>query len=876
MKAIPAIMSLLASGCSQQEPVRELKLWYRAPAAVWEEALPLGNGRLGAMVFGGTGQELIQLNEATLWSGYPRDGNNPRAVRALPEIRRAVDEEDYARAADLWKENSQGPYTARYQPMADLHIRMPDGADGADAKNSGNTGMAEDTGVGENTGEYYRDLDISRGEATVRFTRDGVTYTRTAFVSYPDQVMVVQLEADRPGALDLDLSMDSRLRYRTEARGDDYLVLRGKAPMTVAHRSDEPVQIAYADSDRGEGTDFEVHLKVIAEGGASIGRDSTISVNGADAVTLILSAATSFNGIHRSPGLDGADAAELAARYMAAAEGKPYRTLLDAHRRDHRELFSRVELDLGRNPDMEALPTDTRLSRFYDDPTDNGLVELYYQYGRYLMIASSRPGGKPSNLQGLWNPHVQPPWGSNYTTNINTEMNYWPAEPMNLAECHEPLFGFIGLLAENGRRTAQINYGMDSGWLAHHNSDLWAQTAPSGNYNIDPKGSPRWSCWPMAGAWLCQHLWDHYAYGGDTDYLRDTAWPLMRGAAEFMLEWLVWDEQSGYWVTNPSTSPENAFFYTDRHGRRQEGMVSKASTMDMAIIRDLLTNCIETCRVLDIEPDLRGRLEKVRAGLYPPHVGAQGQLQEWYLDFGEVHPEHRHVSHLFGLHPGREILPRVTPESAAAARRTLRMRGDGGTGWAMAWKINFWARLEDGNHAMQMLRNGLRHVDVTDITTTGGGTYSNLFDAHPPFQIDGNFGGTAGITEMLMQCHGGEIFLLPALPDNWPSGSVRGLRARGGFTVDIEWDGGRLTRAAVRSDLGGNCRVRTHVPLASKSAALADAEGENPNPFYFTAPNLSLQTGENGAKLDMLDLPETVLVDFETVKGRVYELTAVR
>jgi alpha-L-fucosidase 2 len=843
-------LALSIGACGFGEQRRELKLWYDAPARVWEEALPLGNGHIGAMVWGDPAKELYQLNQTTLWSDAPQKADNPLAPAVLPDIRKAIDEGDYARASALWKANSQGPYTARYLPMADLTLKM----DFAGAASS-----------------YYRDLDISNATSTVSFTADGTNYRRTAFISHPDGVMVVRVEADRKGSVNFGTALSSKLRYEATANGDGEIVLVGKAPKHVAHRPDEPEQIVYADDRSGEGMNFETRLRVVADGGKVSTDGTSITVTGANAATLILSAATSFNGIDRSPGLEGKDPSVQAAADLKAAGSKNYRQLLKAHIADHRRLFDRMELSLAADPLADTLPTNRRLARFATDDSDRGMVELYHQYGRYLMIASSRAGGRPSNLQGMWNPHVQPPWGSNYTTNINTEMNYWPAEPTGLEECHEALLDYIALLAENGRRTAQVNYGMDTGWLAHHNSDVWAQSAPTGGWEKDPRGSPRWSCWPMAGVWFCNHLWQHYLYGGDERWLRDYAWPLMKGSAEFLLQWMQLDPD-GYWVTNPASSPENTFYYTDAKGAKTVGEIAKATTMDMAMAWGLFTDCIRASEVLGTDEEFRARLLEVRDAMYPYHVGSQGQLQEWHLDFEDVDPKHRHASHLWGLHPGEEILPRVTPRHAAAVKRSLELRGDGGTGWAMAWKINFWARLEDGDHAYLMLRNGLKHVDVTEVTMRGGGTYSNLFDAHPPFQIDGNFGGTAGITEMLVQCHGGEIFLLPALPSAWPEGSVKGIRVRGGFTVDMEWREGRVTKAVIRSSMGGNCRVRTHNTLTSRDADLTEARGANPNVFYSTAPAKPLVNVSGGEELPF-ELRQTQVVDFATEKNKTYTLT---
>ena len=748
---------------------KEYKLWYNAPATVWEEALPIGNGRIGAMVYGNPLQEVYQLNEESIWSGYPQDWNNPKAANALPQVREAVDRGDYAKASELWKANAQGPYTARYLPMANL---MLDQLTRGEARN------------------LYRELNISNALSTVTYEADGVKYRRTSFISYPDQVMVIKIAADRPQAVSLHIRLNSLLRYTVQTKGEKTLILNGKAPAYVANRDYDPHQVVYDDK---RGTQFKVQVELLPDGGHCEANDSALTVRNANEVVLLLSAVTDFGN-----------------KKMTLKKCKrPYQELLQRHTDDHQQLFNRLQLSLGtENLQKEALPTNERLKSFEQDPTDNGLTELYYQYGRYLLIASSRPGGLPANLQGIWNRHVQPPWGSNYTTNINTEMNYWPAEITNLPECFLPLSDFIGRLAVNGAQTAKVNYGINRGWLAHHNSDVWAQTAPTGGYDSDPKGAPRWSCWPMAGVWLCQHLWEHYAFGGDKKYLSKTAYPLMKGAAEFLLQWLQKDPETGYWITNPSTSPENRFRYIDKEGKKQNGEISRSSGMDLGLAWDLLSNCIEASTVLDTDKAFRQQCMDVRANLQPFRIGSKGQLLEWDKEFEETDPNHRHVSHLFALHPGRQIIPEQQPELAAACQRTLEIRGDGGTGWAMAWKINFWARLRDGNHAFGILKNGLRYVDATQVSVRGGGTYANLFDAHPPFQIDGNFGGTAGITEMLLQSHAGYIHLLPALPDNWQSGSIKGVRARGGFTIDMEWKESRITRLSVTSHSGGTCRIR--------------------------------------------------------------------
>lgn len=820
-------------------------LWYNRSAAVWEEALPLGNGKTGAMIFGGVAREQFQLNDNTLWSGYPKPGNNPDGVKYLPLVRKAVEDGDYALAAKYWKK-MQGPYSSRYLHMGNLFLDF----------------SLKDTIVTN----YIRALDLNTAIASVVYKVKGITFKREAFISHPDKVLVVRLTASRKKSINLNTWLDSKLKHTSAPVSNDELVLNGRAPMHVANRESEPLQIVYDDRENGEGMKFQIHVKVRIEGGVIYKTDSSLQVSNADAVTLYLTEDTSFNGFNKSPGLEGKDPSIVPIANLRRVMEKTYTQLRTSHIKDYQALFHRVKLDLGKDITALRLPTDQRMLRLNEGISDNHLQTLYYQFGRYLLIACSRPGSPPANLQGMWNDHIQPPWGSNYTTNINTEMNYWHAESTNLNECHKPLLDFIESLAVNGHETAKINYGIDQGWCSHHNSDIWAKSSPPGGYEWDPRSQARWACWPMSGAWFSLHLWEHYQFTGDKEFLQTNAWPIMKGAAQFMLAWLV-KGPDGYLVTNPSTSPENLFKVNG-----VEGHISMATTMDMAIIRELFTACSEA--VEEDDASFKEQVDAALAQLYPYHIGQHGQLQEWYKDWDDPNDKHRHLSHLFGLHPGSQITPDATPELAAAAKQSLIQRGDVSTGWSMAWKINWWARLHDGNHAHKILKQGLTYIDPTEKKEqmSGGGTYPNLFDAHPPFQIDGNFGATAGITEMLMQSHAGEIHLLPALPDEWSDGAVSGIRARGGFEINMKWSKGRLTNASIVSTIGGNCRLRTNVPVKIVGVSYKEAEGDNPNVLMRQKGKPPYQKNEN-ATLVAVKSTKGYVIDFETVKGKTYTIS---
>jgi alpha-L-fucosidase 2 len=766
-----------------------LKLWYKQPAKVWTDALPIGNGRLGAMVFGGVKHELIQLNEATLWTGGPvRSNVNPDAYTNLLLARKALfNDQDYAKAYGYAKK-MQGYYSESYLPLGDLKItqELKDSIPSA----------------------YYRDLDIKNAISTTHFTINGTEFTRQVISSAPNQVIIIHFTSGKTGQLNFKVDASSLLKYNKVVLSANEIGLKGKAP---AHadpnyiRSANPIR--QDDSAGCKGMRFELQVKAVSSDGTISTDPNGITVKNATEATVFISAATSFNGFDKCPVAEGKDEHKIALQYMDSASALSWKTLLKNHYADYHHYFNRVLFKLASpNDNTNALlPTDERLLAYTKGAKDPDLETLYFQYSRYLLISSSRTNGVPANLQGIWNKELRPPWSSNYTTNINVEMNYWPAEEANLSEMHMPFIGFIKNAAVTGSVTAKEFYHA-RGWAVHHNSDIWALSNPVGDKG---QGDPTWANWTMGSPWLSQHLWWHYQFTKDKKYLKEVAYPLMKGAAEFCFDWLVADKD-GYLVTAPSVSPENVFI--DDKGKN--GSVSVATTMDISIIRDLFNNLIDAANELGDDKAFRDSVIAKRAKLYPFHIGKKGNLQEWYKDWEDAEPHHRHVSQLFGLFPGNQVSPIKTPGLTAAAKKTLELRGDEGTGWSLAWKINFWARLLDGNHSYKMLKDLLRSTDQAGTNYKGGGgSYINLFDAHPPFQIDGNFGGLSGMTEMLLQSQDNEIYLLPALPDAWAAGKISGLKARGNFEVAINWENKEITAASVLAVMGGKCTIRTNEPI---------------------------------------------------------------